>query len=48
MKIANRSKDDQKKQLKKMDKISERDLKELMGINRDTYKKVNGGEDNDS
>lgn len=43
MKLIDRLNDEQKKKLKvKTDKLSERDLKELMGVNRDTYKKVNG------
>lgn len=32
----------QKKKLQQKVKLSEKDLRELMGVNRDTYKKVNG------
>lgn len=31
-----------KRNKRKSERLSERDLKELMGMNRDTYKRVNG------
>lgn len=41
MRLSDRLSNDQKKKLKKMGKLSQADLRYLMGINRDTYKKVN-------
>ncbi|MDN4525335.1 hypothetical protein [Fictibacillus fluitans] len=41
-KLNNIKRPDKKKRKKKNKGFSERDLKDLMGVNRDTYKRVNG------
>ncbi len=42
MKIADHLNKEQKKQLDKLKKEEKIDWKEIMGVNRDTYKRVNG------
>lgn len=42
MKLRNHLNNDQKKKMLQMVKYSEKELHELMGVNRDTYKKVKG------